>query len=131
MKWFIIWLFMPLIEIPLSILNVILVIRKYGWKSLGDYFHDSCINKDVYGAIQYRTALNTLFKGKTGKGFGCSGLTISYELCYMVKDNINSHLKLNGWILEGLLNLVDKNHSIKAFNNLEGKKSVIGYLKKK
>ena len=122
---------MPLVEIPLSILNIILVIKKYGWNSLGDYFKDSCINKDVYGAREYRTALNTLLKGKTGKGFGWSGLTISYELCYMVKDNINSHLKLNGWILEGLLNLVDKNHSIKAFNNLEGKKSVIGYLKKK
>ena len=26
---------------------------------------------------------------------------------------------------------IDKNHSINAFNNLEGKKNVIGYLKKK
>ena len=122
---------MPFIEIPLSILNIILVIKKYGWNSLGDYFKDSCINKDVYGAREYRTALNTLFKGKTGKGFGWSGLTISYELGYMVRDNVYSHLKLKGWTLEELLNLVDKEHSIKAFNNLEGKKNVIGYLKKK
>ena len=131
MKWFIIRLLIPFVEIPLSILNLILVIKKYGWNSLGDYFKDSCINKDVYGAREYRTALNTLFKGKTGKGFGWSGLTISYELGYMVKDNIYSHLKLKGWTLEELLNLVDKEHSIKAFNNLEGKKNVTGYLKKK
>jgi hypothetical protein len=131
MKWFIIWLFMPFLEIPLSVLNIIFVIRKYGWKSLGDYFKDSCINKDVYGAREYRTALNTLFKGVTGRGFGWSGLTISYELGYMVRDYIYTHLKLKGWILEELLNLLDKEHSIKAFNNLEGKKNVIGYLKKK
>ena len=49
----------------------------------------------------------------------------------MVRDNIYSHLKLKGWTLEELLNLVDKNHSIKAFNNLEGKKNVVGYLNKK
>ena len=122
---------MPLVEIPLSILNIIFVIKKYGWNSLGDYFKDSCINKDVYGARQYRTALNTLFKGKTGKGFGWSGLTISYELGYMVREDIYSNLNMNGWILEELLNLIDKNHSIKAFNNLEGRKNVIGYLKKK
>ena len=85
----------------------------------------------MYGARQYRTALNTLFTGKTGKGFGWSGLTISYELGYMVRDDIYSHLKLKGWTLEELLNLVDKNHSIKAFNNLEGKKNVVGYLNKK
>ena len=122
---------MPLVEIPLSILNIILVIKKYGWNSLGYYFKDSCINKDVYGAREYRIALNTLFTGKTGKGFGWSGLTISYELGYMVSDNIYSRLKLKGWILEELLNLVDKNHSIKAFNNLEGKKNLISYLKKR
>lgn len=122
---------MPLVEIPLSILNIILVIKKYGWNSLGDYFRDSCINKDVYGARQYRTALNTLFTGKTGKGFGWSGLTISYELGYMVREDIYSNLNMNGWILEELLNLIDKNHSIKAFNNLEGEKNVIEYLKYK
>lgn len=122
---------MPLVEIPLSILNIILVIKKYGWNSLGDYFKDSCINKDVYGARQYRTALNTLFTGKTGKGFGWSGLTISYELGYMVREDIYSNLNMNGWILEELLNLIDKNHSIKAFNNLEGRKNVIEYLKYK
>ena len=103
---------MPLVEIPLSILNIILVIKKYGWNSLGDYFKDSCINKDVYGAREYRTALNTLFKGKTGKGFGWSGLTISYELGYMVREDIYSNLNMNGWILEELLNLIDKNNQI-------------------
>lgn len=122
---------MPLVEIPLRILNIILVIKKYGWNSLGDYFRDSCINKDVYGAREYRTALNTLFTGKTGKGFGWSGLTISYELGYMVREDIYSNLNMNGWILEELLNLIDKNHSIKAFNNLEGEKNVIEYLKYK
>ena len=130
MKWFIIWLCMPLVEIPLSILNIILVIKKYGWNSLGDYFKDSCINKDVYGAREYRTALNFLFTGKSGKGFGKSGLTISYELGDMVKDNVYTHLQLKGWLLEEVLNKIDKNHSIKAFNNLEGKKNVVGYLKK-
>ena len=70
-----------------------------------------------------------LFRSVSQSRYGWSGLTISYELGYMVRDNVYSHLQLKGWILEELLNLVDKNHSIKAFNTLEGKKNVISYLK--
>lgn len=98
--------------LPLSVINIILVIFKGG--NVSDYFLETAIDIDRFGNRNFRTLLNTTLQ-KNGYKFGDYRETISSALG---KNKRNETLTRTGIIICNILDFLDENHCIKSIKQL-------------
>ena len=109
---FILFLVAIIVFIPLSIINIILVIFKGG--NVSDYFLETAIDIDRFGNRNFRTLLNTTLQ-KNGYKFGDYRETISSALG---KNKRDKTLTKSGIAICSILDFLDKNHCIKSIKQL-------------
>ena len=103
--------------VPLTIVNLLAVIYKYGFKfsTFNGYFHETAIDIDKFGNRNFRTFLNATMKKKGGYMFGNVNETISSVLG---KNQRDGTLTLFGKLVCNILNFLDKNHCEKSIKEL-------------
>lgn len=104
--------------LPLTILNIIVVIYKYFRKNnaleiLNNYFYDEAYSLDVFANRSFRTLWNTMLRKKGGYSFGERNETISSALGKNQRDNTLSFL---GEGLCKILDTLDKDHCQKSID---------------
>ena len=109
---FILFVVSIIVFLPLSIINIILVIFKGG--NLSNYFKETAIDIDRFGNRNLRTLLNETLQ-KNGYKFGDERETISSALGKNKRDNT---LTKTGIIICDILDYLDKNHCIKSIKKL-------------
>lgn len=102
-----------------SPINLLMVIYKDGLKSITGYFLDQAVAIDRFGNYNFRRLLNKVFITKDGYKFGDFRETISSALG---KNKLKGTLTPAGVILEKILDLLDKDHSIKSIRWFPDKK---------
>ena len=112
MKGLILLLIALLLFIPLTILNVILVLKKRPtWKQLDGYFFQTAFDIDRFGNHNFRTLLNATLTVGSGYQFGDFRETISSVLG---KNQRDGTLSVTGKGLVYLLDVLDPNHCQKS-----------------
>ena len=109
---FILFLVAIIVFLPLSVINIILVIFKGG--NLSNYFKETAIDIDRFGNRNLRTLLNSTLQNN-GYKFGDERETISSALG---KNKIQNTLTKIGIIICDILDYLDKNHCIKSIKEL-------------
>lgn len=116
MKGLILLLIAMLLFIPLTVLNVVLVLKKRpNWKQLDGYFFQTAVDIDRFGNHNFRTLLNATLIIESGYPFGDFRETISSVLG---KNERDLTLSLAGKVLVGILNAIDENHCQKSIAEL-------------
>lgn len=115
---FILYLVAVLLYLPLTIINVIVVLYKYAGKNgalatLNKYFFDEAYSIDVFANRSFRTMWNTLLRTKGGYSFGERNETISSALGKNQRDNTLSFI---GQALCWVLDRLDKDHCLKSID---------------
>ena len=107
------FLFAWIVFLPLSIINYILVvvIKESSFKN---YFYSSAMAIDKFGNRELRTLWNLLLRTSQGYKFGDERETISSALG---KNKRYGTLSITGKLLDWVLNLFDKNHSLKSIRD--------------
>jgi hypothetical protein len=105
-----------ILYVPLTIINTILVLSKYGWKfkTIDDYFYQTAVDIDKFANRNFRTLWNETLQ-KNGYQFGDERETVSSALGKNKRDNT---LTQTGKILCDLLDRLDENHCIKSIKEL-------------
>jgi hypothetical protein len=105
-----------ILYLPLTIINTILVLNKYGWKfkTIDDYFFQTAVDIDKFANRNFRTLWNQTLQ-KNGYQFGDERETVSSALGKNKRDNT---LTQTGKILCDLLDRLDENHCIKSIKEL-------------
>jgi hypothetical protein len=105
-----------ILYVPLTIINTILVLSKYGWKfkTIDDYFYQTAVDIDKFANRNFRTLWNETLQ-KNGYQFGDERETVSSALGKNKRDNT---LTQTGKILCNLLDRLDENHCIKSIKEL-------------
>jgi len=100
--------------LPLTIINyfVVLFSAKDDAKR---YFRSTAINIDKFGNREFRTLWNKMLRKENGYKFGNPEETISSALGKNERDGTLSGI---GKVLTWLLNIIDKNHSVKSIVEL-------------
>ncbi len=115
---FLLYVIALILIIPLTIVNIILVLivyRKKGIiKNLSDYFLETAIDIDRFGNRNLRTLWNLTLIKNSGYKFGNINQTISAVLGINKKQN---KLTSTGCILCKILHIFDKNHCEKSANS--------------
>ena len=98
--------------VPLTIINFICVLIKYGlkWSTIDGFFYETAVDIDRFGNRNFRTLWNLTLQ-RNGYKFGNINETISSALG---KNKINNTLTTAGKILCNILDFLDKNHCIKS-----------------
>ena len=109
---FILFISAIVVFLPLSVINIILVIFKGG--NLSNYFLETAIDIDRFGNRNFRTLLNTTLQ-KDGYKFGDYRETISSALG---KNKRDKTLTKSGIAICNILDFLDKNHCIKSIKQL-------------
>ena len=109
---FILFVVSIIVFLPLSLINIILVIFKGG--NLSNYFKETAIDIDRFGNRNLRTLLNKTLQ-KNGYKFGDERETISSALGKNKRDNT---LTKTGIIICYILDYLDENHCIKSIKKL-------------
>lgn len=109
---FVLFVVSIIVFLPLSIINIILVIFKGG--NVSNYFKETAIDIDRFGNRNLRTLLNETLQ-KNGYKFGDERETISSALGKNKRDNT---LTKTGIIICDILDYLDKNHCIKSIKQL-------------
>lgn len=101
---------------PLTLINFICVLYKYGfkWKTINDFFYETAVDIDRFANRNFRTLWNMTLRTPEGYHFGNINETISSALG---KNKLNKTLTRLGSILCYILDKLDKNHCIKSINN--------------
>jgi hypothetical protein len=110
------------LTIPLTlfsfVLNPILYIVRFKWQSgfnaLGDYFKRLAISVDQFGNASCATLFDICLIKKGGYAFGNIDDTVSYILG---RNYYRGTLSILGRIIVFILNVIDKDHVIKAVND--------------
>lgn len=99
--------------VPLTIINFILVLSKYGskWSVVDGFLFQSARDIDVFANHNFRTLWNATLIIKEGYEFGTKGETVSYTLGINQRDHT---LTRTGMFLVLILDLFDRNHCLKA-----------------
>jgi uncharacterized membrane protein len=119
---FILFIIAVILFLPLTILNVILVLIKYGFrfKILDGYFYQTAYDIDRFANRNLRTLWNyTLIRYDTGIEpyfFGDERETISSCLG---KNKLKGTLSFTGKILCKILDFLDPDHCVKSINNFD------------
>ena len=117
MKGLILLLIALTLFIPLTVLNVFLVMKKHmSWKALDGYFYQTAFDIDRFGNHNFRTLLNATLILESGYQFGDFRETISSVLGKNERDNTLSVL---GKGLVAFLHWIDENHCQKSIYELE------------
>ena len=98
-----------LLILPLTMLNLFSVYRKYG--NVNGYFRSTALSIDIWANKEFRTLWNAQLRTKSGYEFGREGETISSALG---KNQRDKTLTTTGKILVAILDFLDKNHCIKS-----------------
>jgi hypothetical protein len=98
--------------LPLSIINIFLVVFKGG--NVSDYFKETAIDIDRFGNRNFRTLLNITLQ-ESGYKFGDERETISSALG---KNKRDGTLTKTGITLCSILDFLDNNHCIKSIKEL-------------
>ncbi len=109
---FILFLVAIIVFLPLSLINIILVILKGG--SVSNYFLETAIDIDRFGNRNFRTLLNTTLQ-RNGYKFGDERETISSALGKNKRDNT---LTKTGITICNILDYLDNNHCLKSIKEL-------------
>jgi hypothetical protein len=109
---FLLFLVAIIVFLPLSLINIILVIFKGG--NLSGYFLETAIDIDRFGNRNFRTLLNTTLQ-KNGYKFGDERETISSALG---KNKVMNTLTKSGIAICDILDFLDKDHCIKSIKQL-------------
>ena len=112
MKGFILFLIAYVLFMPLTVINVIIVLAKKDYGSFSGYFRDSALRLDIYGCAELRTLWNTTLITKGGIQFGKSGFSISRDLG---ANQVNGTLSKAGEALVWILDKIDKDHCKLAY----------------
>ena len=102
-----------LLILPLTILNLFSVYRKYG--NVKGYFRSTALSIDIWANKEFRTLWNAQLRTEEGYEFGVIGETISSTLG---KNQRDGTLTKKGKILVAILDFLDKNHCIKSIKEL-------------
>lgn len=109
---FILFVVSIVVFLPLSVINIILVIFKGG--NLSNYFKETAIDIDRFGNRNLRTLLNETLQ-KNGYKFGDYRETISSALGKNKRDNTLTKM---GIVICNILDFLDENHCIKSIKQL-------------
>jgi hypothetical protein len=109
---FILFLVSIIVFLPLSLINIILVVFKGG--NVSDYFLETAIDIDRFGNRNFRTLLNTTLQ-KNGYKFGDERETISSAVGKNKRDNT---LTKTGITICNILDYLDNNHCLKSIKQL-------------
>ena len=109
---FILFVVSIIVFLPLSVINIFLVILKGG--NLSNYFKETAIDIDRFGNRNLRTLLNETLQ-KNGYKFGDERETISSALG---KNKRDKTLTKTGIIICNILDYLDKNHCINSIKEL-------------
>ena len=108
MKGLILLLIALILFMPLTVLNVLLVLKKRpSWKQLDGYFYQTAFDIDRFGNHNFRTLLNATLILKSGYQFGDFRETISSVLG---KNQRDGTLSVTGKGLVYILDALDPNH---------------------
>ena len=101
-----------ILYLPLTVVNTILVLNKYGWKfkTIDDYFYETAVDIDRFANRNFRTLWNETLQ-KNGYKFGDERETVSSALG---KNKRDKTLTKTGRILCNILDFLDENHCIKS-----------------
>ncbi|WP_343697122.1 hypothetical protein [Flavobacterium sp.] len=105
----ILYLFAVLLFIPLTTINIIIVIWKNAWtkgflKTLNQYFFTGAVGLDIFANYEFRTLWNTTLRTRRGYNFGIKEETISSALG---KNQQLKTLSVIGWMLVYILWAID------------------------
>ena len=105
-----------ILYVPLTIINTILVLSKYGWKfkTIDNYFYQTAVDIDRFANRNFRTLWNETLQ-RNGYQFGDERETVSSALGKNKRDNT---LTQTGKILCDILDRLDENHCIKSIKEL-------------
>lgn len=119
---FILFLIAFILYIPLTIINIIVVLVKYRkrkgyFKIINEYFKYTAIDIDRFGNRNFRALWNStlVIRSMRYYPFGDERETISSTLG---KNKLRKTLSRTGRLLAGLLDLIDKNHCVKSIREL-------------
>jgi hypothetical protein len=98
--------------LPLTVLNLFLVYRKYG--SVKGYFISTALSIDIWANREFRAFWNGAMRKENGYEFGRIGETISSALG---KNQRDKTLTTTGKILVAILDFIDKNHCKKSIKD--------------
>jgi hypothetical protein len=106
-----------ILYIPLTVINAILVLFKYGWKwkTINAFFYETAIDIDRFANRNFRTLWNETLRKEEGYKFGDERETVSSALGKNKSDNT---LTKTGKILCSILDFLDKNHCLKSIKEL-------------
>lgn len=109
---FILFVIASLLWLPLTFVNIIIVLwknsKKEGFfKVVDNYFFTMAIDIDVFANHSVRTTWNTILRVSGGHPFGGNGETISSALG---KNERDETLSILGKGLCSILNFIDKDH---------------------
>lgn len=114
MKGLLLFFIALILLIPLTVINVLIVINKYRtWKSLDLYFYETAVDIDKFGNHNFRTLFNKVLILKNGYRFGNINETISSVLG---KNERDKTLTTTGKLLVKILDLIDKDHCKKSIS---------------
>jgi hypothetical protein len=102
--------------IPLTVVNFIVVLVKYGFKfsTVNGFFYETAVDIDRFANRNFRALWNITLRKSNGYLFGNINETISSALG---KNKLNGTLTKAGVILCNILCIFDKNHCIKSIND--------------
>jgi hypothetical protein len=106
-----------ILYIPLTVINAILVLFKYGWKfkTINDFFYETAVDIDRFANRNFRTLWNETLRKEGGYKFGDERETVSSALGKNKRDNT---ITKTGKILCSILDFLDKNHCLKSIKEL-------------
>jgi hypothetical protein len=101
-----------ILYVPLTIINTILVLSKYGWKfkTIDDYFYQTAVDIDKFANRNFRTLWNETLQ-KNGYQFGDERETVSSALG---KNKRDGTLTKTGIVICNILDRLDENHCMKS-----------------
>jgi hypothetical protein len=111
MKGLLLFIIAIILFLPLTVLNLLMVLIKYGFslKTIDQYFYQTAIDIDRFGNHNLRTLLNETLQ-KNGYQFGNERETISSALG---KNKRKGTLTFTGLMLCKVLHLIDPDHCLK------------------
>jgi hypothetical protein len=115
MKGLLLFIIAIILFLPLTVLNLLMVLIKYGFslKTIDQYFYQTAIDIDRFGNHNLRTLLNATLQ-KKGYQFGNERETISSALG---KNKRKGTLTNTGKALCKILHIFDTNHCLKSINH--------------
>ena len=96
---------------PISFVYVVAIKEKLSIKRVNGYIYRSALNTDRFGNYEFSSLFNAILIKENGHQFGNFDQTISHVLG---RNKLKGTLSKTGKILDKILDIIDKNHTIKS-----------------